>query len=78
MPSHLHPVFGSSNNADNVLPAGNVPGAVAGLYGPPSTPTALSPTTISSTTGGQAHTNLQPYLTLSFCIALQGIFPSQN
>lgn len=26
--------------------------------------------------GGQAHTNLQPFLTLVFCIALQGIFPS--
>lgn len=28
--------------------------------------------------GGQAHHNMQPFLTLNFCIALQGIFPSQN
>ena len=28
--------------------------------------------------GSQAHENMQPYLTISFCIALQGIFPSQN
>ena len=27
--------------------------------------------------GGQAHANMQPYLVLNFCIALQGIFPSQ-
>jgi len=27
---------------------------------------------------GQPHTNIQPYLTLNFCIALQGIFPSRN
>ena len=28
--------------------------------------------------GSQAHLNMQPYLTLSFCVALQGIFPSPN
>ena len=31
-----------------------------------------------STTGGQAHTNLQPYLSLNFIIALVGIFPSRG
>jgi microcystin-dependent protein len=38
----------------------------------------LDARTISNTGGGQAHTNIQPYLTLNFSIALQGIFPSQN
>jgi microcystin-dependent protein len=38
----------------------------------------LDPRTISNTGGSQAHTNIQPYLTLNLCIALQGIFPSQN
>ena len=28
--------------------------------------------------GSQAHLNMQPFLTLNFCIALQGIFPSPN
>lgn len=28
--------------------------------------------------GGQAHENMQPYLALNFCIALQGLFPSRN
>jgi microcystin-dependent protein len=28
--------------------------------------------------GGQAHDNMQPYLALNFCIALQGLFPSRN
>ena len=28
--------------------------------------------------GGQAHDNMQPYLTLNYCIALQGLFPSRN
>ena len=34
--------------------------------------------TITNTGGGQAHDNMQPYLTLSFTIALQGLFPSRN
>jgi microcystin-dependent protein len=38
----------------------------------------LNPAVISNAGGSQAHTNIQPYLTLNFCIALQGIFPSQN
>jgi len=38
----------------------------------------MSPQAVSSVGGSQAHTNMQPYLVLNFCIALQGIFPSQN
>ncbi|HJU61868.1 MAG TPA: tail fiber protein [Candidatus Binatia bacterium] len=39
---------------------------------------AMNPSCVSSVGGSQAHTNIQPFLTLNFCIALQGIFPSQN
>ena len=39
---------------------------------------AMSPQAVSNVGGSQAHTNMQPYLVLNFCIALQGIFPSQN
>jgi microcystin-dependent protein len=38
----------------------------------------LDPRTIGNTGGSQAHTNIQPYLALNFCIALQGLFPSRN
>jgi microcystin-dependent protein len=38
----------------------------------------LSPDTIGGGGGNQPHSNMQPYLTISFCIALQGIFPSPN
>jgi microcystin-dependent protein len=31
---------------------------------------------VTTVGGAQAHLNMQPFLTLSFCIALQGIFPS--
>lgn len=39
---------------------------------------AMSPQAITNVGGSQAHQNMQPYLVLNFCIALQGIFPSQN
>jgi microcystin-dependent protein len=48
------------------------------IYGTGSPSTTLIPGTIGNTGGSQAHQNMQPYLTLSFCIAVQGIFPSQN
>ncbi len=39
---------------------------------------AMHPSTVSNVGGSQPHNNIQPFLTLSFCIALQGIFPSQT
>jgi microcystin-dependent protein len=39
--------------------------------------TTLHPATISNTGGSQAHENRQPYLALNFCIAIQGIYPTQ-
>jgi microcystin-dependent protein len=39
---------------------------------------AMSPQAVTTVGGSQAHTNMQPYLVLNFCIALQGIFPSQT
>ena len=41
-------------------------------------PVAMSPGAVSSTGGSQAHNNLSPYLTFTFCIALQGIFPPRD
>lgn len=46
--------------------------------GPIPTPTALHPMSISVTGGGQAHNNLQPLLTINWCIAIEGIFPTRN
>ncbi|MBE9461798.1 phage tail protein [Dyadobacter subterraneus] len=41
-------------------------------------PVTLAPATIANVGGSQAHSNMQPFLTVSFCIALQGNFPSPN
>jgi microcystin-dependent protein len=41
--------------------------------------TTLAPSSLSPVVNAvQPHTNLQPFVTLQFVIALQGIFPSQN
>ena len=79
IPTHVHVAQGSGNNGSSQNGANNVLGVVAGrLYTDPANVTALSPTTITTVGGSQAHLNMQPFLTLSFCIALQGIFPSPN
>ena len=48
------------------------------LYTQPANLAALNSACVSNTGGSQPHNNMMPYLTLNFCIALQGIFPSQN
>lgn len=78
LPIHGHVAQASSNNGDNVLCTNNVLGKINGLYGPAANLTALHPASVANVGGSQAHQNMQPFLVLSFCIALQGIFPSQN
>ena len=49
------------------------------IYIDPVTPdTAMIDSSISPSGGGQPHENMQPYLAINFCIAVQGIFPSRN
>jgi microcystin-dependent protein len=48
------------------------------IYGTGGASTTLNAATIGPTGGSQAHQNMQPFLILNFCIALQGIFPSPN
>ena len=81
IPSHSHFVNASGVLGNSNSPAGNFLAASSRfvLYSATlSNPTALQPATVGSAGGGQPHINLQPYLALNFCIALQGIFPSQT
>jgi microcystin-dependent protein len=80
LPGHTHTAGAQSAPGDGAIPSTN---ALLGSplnpsYSPPNALVALSPTSSSSVGGSQSHENMQPYLTLSFCIALQGIFPSRN
>jgi microcystin-dependent protein len=77
-PAHIHIAQGTTTNADAPTPGGNLLGAANNMYGPAANLTTLHPSSVSTVGGGQPHENMQPYLTLGFCIALQGIFPSRN
>jgi len=48
------------------------------LYGPVANLVQMAPETLPPAGGGLPHNNMQPYLTLSYCIALQGVFPPRN
>jgi microcystin-dependent protein len=80
VPAHTH-VLGASGNAAGLdTPDVSAVMAVAGLdlYRAPTALLAMEPTSIGNVGGSQPHLNIQPFLTLNFCIALQGIFPSPN
>jgi microcystin-dependent protein len=47
-------------------------------YHTPTNLTGMAPAMASNAGGGQAHDNLQPFLTLHFIIALQGLYPSRS
>jgi microcystin-dependent protein len=82
MPSHAHVASGTSAAATTVAPGSALHASAAAAlgtpYGPATSPVAMAPESISAVGGSQPHENRQPYLVLNFCIALQGIFPSQN
>jgi microcystin-dependent protein len=81
IPTHTH-----TANAANVTPSSNAPSNSrmisqsqgANLYAAASNLQTMAPGALANVGGSQPHLNMQPFLTLTFCIALQGIFPSQN
>ena len=80
LPQHFHMLNATSAGA--TIATANASSMFASvsssLYNPVTALTSLHPSSITNVGGSQAHNNLMPYLTLSFCIALQGIFPSQT
>jgi len=82
IPTHVHTANASLETTNNLVdPAANniLASPAVQLYSSTlSNLTSMIPATISNVGGSQAHLNMQPFLTLSFCIALQGIFPSQT
>lgn len=80
IPGHTH--VPNANSAP-----GSQPGPAGGFWAADShqnttfgttTNVKLNPAAVGSAGGNQPHSNLMPYLTLNFCVALQGIFPSRN
>jgi microcystin-dependent protein len=80
VPGHIHAVSGSSNNATLVDPTGALWATDSGKlpFSTAAPDTQLSLAAIGNAGSSQPHSNMQPYLTLNFSIALQGIYPSRN
>jgi microcystin-dependent protein len=79
LPTHTHVAQGVNAAANATGANGNMlANAAVAAYGAPQALVAMNPGSITNTGGSQAHLNMQPFLTLNFCIALQGIFPSPN
>lgn len=79
MPTHTHAVGAGVDEGTLILPGGNLLARTpANLYADPGNLEALTPTTIGTAGGSQPHENTGPYLRLNFCIALQGVYPTQS
>jgi microcystin-dependent protein len=80
IPTHVHTALASSSAGGTAVPVGAYL-AMAAPANPYIAPTALASMnggTLASVGGSQSHLNMQPFLTINFSIALQGIFPSQT
>ena len=80
MPAHGHPLIAkaegnSDDPTDNVI-AGD--GTNAFGDGTAGDDISMRDSSTGDTGGGQAVNNMQPYLVVNYCIALQGIFPPRN
>ena len=87
LPTHPHTltnnlcIGGQTINAALGDPTGNYwanNGQPIYATNPPPANATMHPSAVTNVGGNQPHTNMQPYLVLNFCIALQGIFPSQT
>jgi len=78
LPTHTHDQHASPSTGDALNPTGAVLASSSNVYRAADSATTLNPVSVTDVGGGQAHQNMQPFLALTFCIALQGIFPSRN
>jgi microcystin-dependent protein len=78
LPQHTHFLNASPKNADNPVAQNNVFATAGNLYSAPNNNLVALLGAVGPVGGSQAHLNMQPFLALTFCIALQGIFPSPN
>lgn len=85
IPAHAHVLGRASASAgDSVTPVNSVfaqsaagRGGAALYHEPPANAKINPLLSFGPTGGGLPHNNMQPYLTLNFCIALQGVFPQR-
>ncbi len=81
IPAHSHALSGNNTLGDNPIPSPTYTlGRYANAYQQNRTANLvqMAPQALTPTGGSQPHNNLQPYLTLNFCIAMQGVYPPRG
>lgn len=78
MPGHTHAVFGSTEGPSTLSPVGAVWATRAENAYNLTADGNMSAAAIATAGTSQAHSNMQPYCAVNFCIALVGIYPSWN
>jgi microcystin-dependent protein len=81
IPSHTHPLTGSTANGTATNPGGNVLAGSASSVQPYVSDTPSDPMNsqmIGPSGGSQPHENVQPFLCINYIISLFGVFPSQT
>jgi microcystin-dependent protein len=80
IPAHSHALVVSQAEGLERIPTNQLfaTGTGIGAYAAPAGLTQLNPNAVTPAGGDQPHNNMQPYLTLNFCIALQGVFPPRG
>ncbi|HZV70829.1 MAG TPA: tail fiber protein [Saprospiraceae bacterium] len=81
IPQHVHSISGAADPGDTNIPTGNVVTRSVGaaVYNPTLTSaTNLAPEALTIMGGSLPHNNMQPYLALTFIIAMQGVFPPRG
>ena len=84
IPSHAHSMLAANLPSDQAAPTSaramarsvNAAAYVAGSTNPAQV--QMNPNMLAPAGGDQPHNNMMPYLTLNFCIALQGVFPPRT
>jgi microcystin-dependent protein len=80
IPAHTHAPVANSNTGNADTPSGNVwaKATNATPYGATPATLNLNASTIGNIGGGQAHSNMIPFIAVNYIISLFGIFPSPN
>jgi microcystin-dependent protein len=80
MPAHSHSYMGSQGDALSRTASGQLVANMAGVngYATPGPVVTMAPQALTPAGGSLPHNNMMPYLTLNFCIAMQGVFPPRT
>ena len=80
IPAHNHNLNAANLNSQSTVPSANSLGRgnPVKIYSTGTPSTAMADSSLAPSGGSQPHNNMMPYLTMYFCIALQGVFPPRG